>query len=147
MISPRCCPFGMHRKFHMTSYVALKIVHVLTAVLGLGQVAALLVISWQMPSASALIVRIARIVTVSLPVMLLSGIGLLKMSGWAFAPTLWIRGSFVLMLVIGFSASRIIKAARSGSQPENVPTTLRRHSMLIVVLTGVIVWLMTAKPF
>jgi len=131
----------------MTSYVVLKIVHVLTAVLGLGQVGALLVISWQMPAASALIVRIARIVTLSLPIMLLSGIGLLKMSGWAFAPTLWIRGSFVLMLVIGFSASRIVKAARSAGQTGNVPTTLRRHSVLVAVLTGVIVWLMTAKPF
>ena len=131
----------------MTSYLIIKIIHVLTAVLGLGQVGALCLISWQLPSATPLIIRLARIVTVSLLLMLLSGIGLLKMSGWAFAPTVWVRGSFFLMLVIGFSASRIVKAARSPTQTGDALTTLRRYSTVIAVLTGVIVWLMTAKPF
>ena len=131
----------------MTSYIIIKVIHVLTAVLGLGQVGALSSLSWQLPSATPLIMRIARIVTVSLLIMLLSGIGLLKMSGWAFASTVWVRGSFFLMLVIGFSASRIVKAARSPQQGADTMATLRRYSTLIAALTGVIVWLMTAKPF
>src|SRR3954462_14968163 len=96
----------------MNSYLVFKLIHVLTAVLGLGQVGALLVIAWQIPSAWPLIVRIARIVTGSLLLMLLSGIGLLKMSGWAFAPPVWVGGSLAVMLIIGFPGSRIVKAAR-----------------------------------
>src|SRR3954449_1904613 len=65
----------------MNSYIVLKVVHVLTAVLGIGQVGALLVMSWQIPILGPSIVRLAGVVTVSLLVMLLSGIGLLKMSG------------------------------------------------------------------
>lgn len=131
----------------MTSYVLLKVFHLVTAVLGLGQVGALFVIAWQKPVATPLTLRIARIVTVSLLIMLLSGIGLLKMSGWAFAPTVWVRGSFFLVLIIGFSASRIAKVARAVTQPDNLSGILRRHSTIIVILTGTIVWLMTAKPF
>lgn len=131
----------------MTSYVVLKILHVLVAVLGLGQAGALFVASWQKPVATPLTLRIAQIVAVSLLIMLLSGIGLMKMSGWSFAPTLWIRGSFFLMLIIGFSASRIVKAGRSVDQSNDFATILRRHSTIIAVLAGTIVWLMTAKPF
>lgn len=137
----RNCPHPMN------PYFIFKTVHLLTAVLGLGQVGALLLISRQLPSATPLIVRIARIVTVSLLLMLLSGIGLLKMSGWAFAPTVWVRGSFGLLLVIGFSASRMVKAARATAQTRETIAALRRHSTILAVLTGVIVWLMTVKPF
>jgi hypothetical protein len=132
----------------MTSYLAVKVLHLLTAILGLGQVGALLAISWQASTPAApIVIRLARIVTVSLLLMLLSGIGLLKMSGWAFAPTWWVRGSFSLMLVIGFSAQRIVKAARSHDRPESSSPAVRHYSLLIAILTGLIVWLMTAKPF
>src|ERR1700709_1861657 len=73
-----CFSCGTCRKFHMTSYVLLKIFHVLIAILGLGQVGALFVMAWQKTVAMPLTLRIARIVTISLLLMLLSGIGLLK---------------------------------------------------------------------
>jgi hypothetical protein len=132
---------------HMNSYIAFKLVHILIAVLGIGQVGALLILSWQKPSAPALTLSIARIVTVSLLMMVLSGIGLLKLAGWAFAPTVWVRASFFFVLVIGFLASRISRSVRSGNQPDGSPANLRLHSTSIVLLTGTVVWLMTAKPF
>jgi hypothetical protein len=131
----------------MNPYIACKVVHILTAVLGVGQVGALLLLSWQKPPPISLAVSIARTVTLSLLLMVLSGIGLLKIAGWVLAPTVWVRGSFVLMLVIGFLASRISRSIRLSTQTGAPLANLRLNSTIIVGLTGTIVWLMTAKPF
>jgi len=143
----------------MTWYQAGLAVHALVAVLGIGQVLAIAILasglkagSQELPTTAATISGLSRITSISLGLMLLSGIGLMIPTNGAYAAQWWFRISFVLFFVLGFFNGQVGRALRTvGGSPSDAVAAaisrLRSASRVMVVLVAIIVMLMAAKPF
>lgn len=123
----------------MGSYGVLLSLHVIVAILGVGQLAALAVTAASAEPASAL--KLIRNGRRALAAMFVTGAGLEFLSGGAFHERLWFRGSALLLLLAGILSWRSQKAARAGSSKR-----VRALALGMCGVVALITVLMEQKP-
>lgn len=123
----------------MTSYGVLLCLHVIVAILGVGQLAALAVTGASADAAS--LVKLIRNGQRALLAMFVTGAGLDFLTGGAFHERVWFRGSGLLLLLIGILSWRAQKAARAGQA-----RLVRGFSLTMCALVAVVTVLMEQKP-
>ena len=137
----------------MTSYAWAISIHVVTAILGLGQVAGVLVVASSMAEAadSASWVALRRLVLGtrwSLIVILLSGVFIEYSFGGPFHRTWWFRLSFLGLVALGALSGFMGRALRQRASAGNERTraTVMRVAASMCVITATIAVLMELKP-
>ena len=139
-------------------YVPLLVVHVLVAVLGVGSIASLAVLSGTARrtgrgsmDASVWLGPLLRYSAVSLGAMLATGAFLDFATGGAFHEAWWFRGSALLLVATGGLHAQARRAVRRGLAGEGVTAvTLRRVERIaygMCALIAAIAVLMETKPF
>ena len=134
----------------MNLYLLLLTLHVLTAILGVGQLAAATVLT---TFGAATPVRplqlILRFVIVSLGLMLVTGVGLEATVHGAHSKMMWFRLSFALLVLVGFLHSRVRRALRHANEFLDTDSARRVNRLLWTMCLGVaaITFLMQAKPW
>lgn len=131
-------------------YTLTLLLHLLTAVLGLGPIVALVVVTAAAPAAdnapalSTVLRRLTRVATWSTLVLLVTGIAMDLETSRAYDRTWWFRGSTLLVLLLGYLLARTQRALRQ-AQPGSLATvgTLAR---VMGALVAVLVALMVLKP-
>ncbi len=145
----------------MNLYQIALATHALVAVLGVGQVLTILVLagdaragSDQLPTTLALMRRHARIIGISLGLMLFSGIAVMIPTRGATAQSWWFRIAFILFILLGATNGVLQRSLRvAGAPASNVNArgaAVARLQTLAWTMCGivtVIVILMAAKPF
>jgi hypothetical protein len=133
----------------MNYYLVALASHALVAVLGVGQVMALLVLAndaqkgnERLPWTLSAMSRLARIVGISLGLMLLTGIFAMIPTGGAYGRAWWFRIAFLLFILLGACNGMLQRALRTNAV-ERLPMLTR----LMVGIAAIIVILMAAKPF
>jgi uncharacterized membrane protein len=145
----------------MNFYQIALATHALVAVLGIGQVLTILVLAIDaragndhLPATLALMRLLARIVGISLGLMLLSGIGVMIPTRGAYAQTVWFPIAFILFILLGAANGVLQGSLRRASAPASDANTrgaalarLRTLAWTMCGIVVVIVTLMAAKPF
>jgi uncharacterized membrane protein len=143
----------------MNFYQVSLALHTIVAVLGIGTVFALFVLSGEAQKGGdrgsttlALMGRLNRVVGISLGLMLLTGLSVMVPTRGAFAANWWFRVAFILFIVLGAFNGQLQRAVRVASGPASQASTaavarLRTLTSIMVGLVIVIVTLMAAKPF
>jgi hypothetical protein len=140
----------------MTTYQLAVSLHVVTAILGLGQVAGIAVVASSMspqPSTDTgswtALQRLARGTTWSLLILLLSGVLIEYASGGAFHDAWWFRLSFLGLIALGGIAARMGRALRKRESVghERALKGVVRSSWIMCTMTAVIAVLMEVKPW
>jgi uncharacterized membrane protein len=143
----------------MTWYQVALAAHALVAVLGIGQVLALVLLAQDarpgnnhLPATLAMMGKLARVTSISLALMLLTGIGVMAPTQFAYGRARWFQVAFVLFLVLGFFNGQLQRALRVARGPASDASAraLTRLSSLGWIMCGLvtlIVILMAAKPF
>jgi hypothetical protein len=143
----------------MNWYQVALAVHALIAVLGVGQVLALVFLanearagSDRLPATLAVMRRVARVIGISLGLMLLSGIGVMIPTRGAYGAAWWFRVAFLLFIVLGgFNGmlQRALRVASGPASPGSAAAVARLSTLAwsMVGIVAVIVILMAAKPF
>jgi hypothetical protein len=131
-------------------------VHVITAILGLGQIVGTAVLASSLPqdapvAPAALVAlrRFGRGTTWSLVLMLLSGVLVEYASGGSFHEAWWFRLSFVLLIALGALQGRIravlrkVESAKDGLLLRGVV----RIALAMSAIVAVVAVLMEVKPW
>jgi hypothetical protein len=139
----------------MTLYAAVRLVHVVVAVLGTGSIAAIAIVSRQVRAQPAglvasLLPALVRWASVSLAVMLITGIWIdIEMHG-AFRQALWFRGSAIGLVLTGATLGILRRQLADGLRGRLAPErALARVTALAVVASALvlaIVVLMERRP-
>jgi hypothetical protein len=140
----------------MNPYTIAISVHVVTAILGLGQVMGTTVLASSLagsaplaPGNVAVLRRLGRGTTWSLVLLLLSGVLLEYVGGGYFHERWWFRVSFVLLIALGALQGRIgrvlrdVEAAKGGEALRGVV----RLAWGMCVIVATIAILMEVKPW
>jgi dipeptide/tripeptide permease len=125
-------------------------IHVVTAILGVGQLAAAAVLTAFGPAAPVKPLQlILRFVIVSLGLMLASGVGLEALTHGAHAETVWFRLSFALFVVVGFLHSRVRRILRHAGESPDQDAMRRANRILwaMCLCVAAITFLMQSKPW
>ncbi len=125
----------------MTLYPWIVTLHVLAAVLGLGQIT-VIAFAAKNPTWTPLLSRLGIGVSVSLVIMLLTGGALIGLTHGVWAQQNWLRASLVFFFVLGGLNGLVARSLKAQA--------LKRASYaawVMVSLVGVLVVLMQAKPF
>ncbi len=130
----------------MSLYSFFLFLHVVSAVLGVGPAGALIMVSFQRPLVPTLARGLARLISGTLLIMVVTGVMLVKLTGWTLGHSGWVRTAFALTLVVGFLAGRIARSLRKPEDP-SVIVSVQRMSVLIAAVVVIIVYLMVLKPF
>lgn len=135
----------------MNLYPVLLSAHVVTAILGLGQIAGTAIVASSTPSetpvapeALTVLRRLGLGTSSALALMLLTGVLLEYTAGGAFHATLWFRVSFLLAIALGALQGGIRRLLRKGDGP--ALRRVRRLSALMCVIVAVVAVLMELKP-
>jgi hypothetical protein len=134
------------------------VAHVLIAVLGLGSIASVAIVSATArrvgrSSTGVLpwIGSLLRYATFSLAAVLTTGVLLDLTAGGAFRATWWLRGSALLLVASGLLLARARRAVRRGlAKEDDSDLVLRRVERIgygMCALIAIIVVLMLLKPF
>lgn len=139
----------------MTLYWLAISIHVVTAILGLGQVAGIVVLASAMrvegsasPRMWLALGRLVRGTMWSLAVMLLSGV-LVEYQVRAYHDTLWFRLSFALFLALGAVQGRTRRVLRRREAAGDEPSlrAVVRGGWVMCAITAIIAVLMEVKPW
>ena len=141
----------------MNSYSILVCLHVITAILGLGPLTALAVMTSRNGTAPLPLERIAgllRIVGWSLAGVLASGAGIIATTHGVLGEVRWVRVSFALFVLLGalhgLARRQLRRAALSGggaTAADHAPArALNWILWAMCVVVAAITWLMEAKP-
>ncbi len=130
----------------MLTLIVSRWLHVLTAVLGTGQVVAIALLARTVRASPhdptrALLARLVRLFQWSLLVMLVTGVAMALVVGSFYERTIWFRTSSVLVLVVGALSGMMGAALKRKNE--------RRAEGLawgMVALVAVMALLMVAKP-
>ena len=136
----------------MNLYPLLVGLHVITAILGLGPLLALAVLTTgpaAPPWPPARLGSLLRLAGWSLLVMLASGAGLIALTHGVLGETGWVRVSFALFLVLGFLHGQARRRFRQWTQAKEAPVAPALAPILwgMCALVAVITYLMEAKPW
>jgi hypothetical protein len=139
----------------MTLFAAALALHVLAAVLGVGPVAVMAIISSRSPSSAeitgerrALLISLSRWVSLALGFALLSGVLVEAGAGGSFHDTWWFRASFLLLVAVGILnafARRRLKAIEASDVPRRM-RAVARLSWAMCAIVAAITLLMTIRP-
>jgi uncharacterized membrane protein len=140
------------------AYILLLVTHVLIAILGVGSVAAIAVISTiarrsgrAAVDASIWLTPLLRTTAFSLALMFITGASLDYLVGGAFHRMGWFRASVLLLVALGALNGLSRRAMRAGlATPQQRDASLRRIEWLaytMCALIAAITALMEAKPF
>ena len=135
----------------MTLYQLAISVHIVTAILGLGQVAAIAVLasstSVQAGSWAAL-TRLSRGTSWSLGIMMLSGVLVEYALGGPFHDTWWFRLSFLGVVLLGAINGRMGRGLRKreSAGDERTLNGVVRSAWIMCAITAVIAVAMEIKP-
>jgi hypothetical protein len=130
-------------------------IHVVTAILGLGQVAGIVVLASAMrvggsisPGMWLALERLVRGTMWSLVVMLLSGV-LVEYQVRAYHDTLWFRLSFALVLALGAVNGRTRRVLRRRGEvgDESSLRAVLRGGLVMSAITAIVAVLMEVKPW
>jgi hypothetical protein len=137
----------------MTPYIITLSVHVVVAVLGLGQIAGMLVLAHATdgpdgPVPRKALERLVRGIRWSLVLMFLTGALIEYLGGGLFHDSWWFRTSFVLLLVIGAINGWMGRLLRRLDSAATAPilVRLRRGAWAMCTVLATITFLMEAKP-
>lgn len=136
----------------MNLYSTSVFLHVLAAILGLGPLTTLAVIS-SSPTPSMPVERFAqllRIVGWSLGALLVTGVLIVAQTRGALGQTGWVRASFGLFVVLGALQGvvrRRLKSSRSAAPSGALPRGLSPLLWTMCALVAAITYLMEAKPW
>jgi hypothetical protein len=141
----------------MTLYQSARLLHVLIAILGVGQVVAMAVVASAArseatapPWACRALRRLAQWNTASLSLMLITAGVMEYATGGGYHQALWFRVAFLLLLLLGFlqgrTRSALRKADRARSLTSGTLLQVQRSSLTMCAVIGVIVVLMELKP-
>src|ERR1035437_5819938 len=132
----------------------LAVIHLITAVSGLGLITSLALMARKPGWANAqFMLQIFRIVVWSLVIMLVTGVGMLWATDWTSEHTWWFRIAFMFFLALfayhGIAQGTLKKIVASGTPLPTSPLLgkLRTMTMLMSVTLVLIVLLMKGKPF
>ena len=133
------------------AYPVLLAVHVVTAILGLGQVVGLAVLASasQDPPAAAIVQALRRLnrgTTWAALLMLLTGVGIEYALGGAYHEMRWFRISVLLLFALGAlngSTRRTLRTVEGGVRPLR---RVARNAWIMAVLVAVAAVLMELKP-
>jgi hypothetical protein len=133
----------------MTLYPVLLSLHVVVAILGVGQVAGIAVVASSMtvatPELWGILSRLVRGASISLAVMFLTGAYFEAATGGAFHRTWWFRISVLLFFGIGAFLGRTRGALR---KPTEVTRQLvARNGWILCTLVAIVAVLMESKPW
>jgi hypothetical protein len=137
----------------MNLYSTVVSLHVVTAILGLGPLTVLAVVTALRPPAPAplgLIGSLLRIVGWSLLGMFVSGAALIALTHGVLGETGWMRVSFALFLVLGFlhgQVRRQLRRAQQAPSPAVLAKSLPRMLWAMCAMVATVTYLMEAKPF
>jgi hypothetical protein len=126
------------------------LLHVLTAVFGIGLIGAMAVVCVTVgsespaPAVMTSLRRLTRTATWSVLVMLITGVLLDLAAARAFDRTWWFRGSTLLILLLGYLLARTQRALRK-ADPGFV-ATVRGLAFGMSAIVAVLVVLMVVKP-
>lgn len=137
----------------MTLYAAVRLVHVVVAVLGTGSIAAIAVVARRLQPAglaASPLPALARWASVSLAVMLLTGIWIdIEMHG-AFHTALWFRASAIGLVLTGATLGvlrrQLTAALRGRLAPERALARVTALAVVASALVLAIVVLMERRP-
>ncbi|AKU96004.1 hypothetical protein AKJ09_02668 [Labilithrix luteola] len=129
--------------------------HVLSVVLGLGQVAGIAVIASATAPRSvsseswSMLERLARTTRISLPLVLVSGVLLESSSGGANHTTWWFRLSLLGFVLLGVTSALLRSALRKRDSAGDARTRERvlRAAWSMCAITAVVAVLMEVKPW
>lgn len=139
----------------MTLYWFAISVHVVTAVLGLGQVAGIVVLASAMRASGAAppamwtaLGRLVRGTMWSLAVMLASGV-LIEYLARAYHESLWFRVSFALFLALGAAHGATRRALRRREATGDEPSlrAVLRGGWVMCAIVAIVTVLMEVKPW
>lgn len=140
----------------MTLYTLAISLHVVTAILGLGQITGTAILassaSGQDPAAAAGSPALQRLVsgtTWSILVMLLTGVLIEYASGGAYHGTWWFRLSFAGLLALGAVNGSMRRALRKRESigGERTLRGIARNARIMAAVTAAIAILMEVKPW
>jgi hypothetical protein len=139
----------------MMLYWLVLSIHIVTAILGLGQVAGIVVLASAMrvggsisPGMWLALERLVRGTMWSLVVMLLSGV-LVEYQVRAYHDTLWFRLSFALFLALGAVQGRTRRALRRREAAGDEPSlrAVVRGGWVMGAIVAIVAVLMEVKPW
>jgi hypothetical protein len=137
----------------MSTFGLVLSLHVVTAILGVGLVSGMLVLSLAMDASTPAttwtsVDRMRRTVGVSLGVVLASGALLEVLAGGPFHGTLWFRASFVLLLLLGALGGVTGRTIRKRTDigAETAVRRLRAAASAMCVVVAMVATLMEVKP-
>jgi len=132
----------------------LAVIHILTAVGGLGLIMALqLMVRTPAQANAALAQQYLKWIGMSLILMLLTGVGMLWATGWLYEHTWWFRIGFLFYVALsafhGIAQGTMKKIVASGEPLATSPLfgKLRTMTMLMSLALVLIIILMEGKPF
>jgi hypothetical protein len=138
----------------MTPYVLILFIHLTTAILGLGQIAGMLVVTFGTDGSVtgptwAALERLVRGIRWSVLAMLASGALLEYVSGGGFHESWWFRISFFLLLVIGAINGTIGRALRKRNEASGVAliTSVCGRAWAMCAVVAIVTFLMKVKPW
>jgi uncharacterized membrane protein len=136
----------------MNLYSTSVFLHVLAAILGLGPLTTLAVVS-SSPTPSMPVERFAQLLRVvgwSLAVLLVTGVLIIAQTRGALGQTGWVRASFGLFLVLGALhgiVRRRLKRSRENAATVALPRGLSPLLWSMCAVVAAITYLMEAKPW
>lgn len=136
----------------MNLYSTSVFLHVLTAILGLGPLTALAVVSSSPTPAMPpeRFAQLLRVVGWSLAAMLVTGVLIVAQTHGALGKTGWVRVSLGLFVVLGAlhgTVRRRLKRSRDTAPSVALPQGLSPLLWAMCALVGAITYLMEAKPW
>lgn len=137
----------------MNTYSAVVWLHVVTAILGLGPLTTLAVVTtWPSspPFPPERIAQFLRIMGWSLLGVLVSGCVIIALTRGALGHTQWMRVSFGLFLLLGFlqgRARRVLRRVPRTAPAVPLPKSLSRILWAMCAVVAAITYLMEAKPW
>jgi len=134
----------------MNTYSIVLSLHVITAVLGLGPLAGVTILTASgLPLPLSPLQRIMRLVIWSLLIMLITGCVLAGLVRGAFEHAWWLRLSVIIFFLLGFLHSRVRRTLRAAG-PILDPDLMQRVNRVLWAMclcVGTITYLMQAKPW
>jgi hypothetical protein len=137
----------------MNLYSSTVFLHVLAAILGLGPLTTLAVVSSSPTSSMSVerFVQLLRVVGWSLVVLLVTGVLIIAQTHGAFGKAAWVRVSLGLFLVLGALLGlvrRRLKSSRDAAVSSvTLPKGLSSLLWTMCALIAAITYLMEAKPW
>jgi hypothetical protein len=122
-------------------YLVALAVHVVSAILGSGQVLGLAFAAGAAQPDAQLLKVLVSTTRWSLVLVFLSGVAMLAVTGGAYAHETWLRASFVVYVLIGGLIGLMLRALKAQAYPR-----LRRLAFAASALVAVAATLMETKP-